>query len=90
MILKDISFTDATSLATRALLTWNRVELLAALPSAPGTLSTYVKTMLEERKLEIQALLQSAYSKVTVSIDVWTSSNYLSFMAVIGHFVGGW
>lgn len=87
-ILKDISFLDATSLATRALLTWNRVELLAALPSNPTTLSRYVKTTLEERKQEIEALLQSARSKVAVSVDVWTSGNHLSFMAVVGHFVG--
>ncbi|KAF2181517.1 hypothetical protein K469DRAFT_588902, partial [Zopfia rhizophila CBS 207.26] len=72
----------------RALLTWNRLELLAALPSSKTTLSTYVKMMLEERKKEIQALLQSARSKVAVSIDIWTSGNYYSFMAVVAHFVG--
>jgi ribosomal protein S3AE len=62
--------------------------LLRALPTSKTTLSNYVKTALEERKLIIKSLVQSAASKVAVSVDVWTSSNYLSFLGVVAHFVG--
>ena len=88
VILKDLSFRDATSTATRALLTWNRVELLDALPASHETLSRYVVTTLSERKGEIEVLLSSARSKVSVSADVWSSGNHMSFMAVVAHFVG--
>jgi hypothetical protein len=88
VILKDISFSDAASSATRALLTWNRIDLLRALPTSKTTLSNYVKRALEERKIIIKRLVQSAASKVAVSVDVWTSSNYLSFLGVVAHFVG--
>ena len=57
-------------------------------PHRFATLSNYVKTALEDRKSIIKRLVQSAASKVTVSVDVWTSSNYLSFLGVVAHFVG--
>ena len=66
-------------------MTWNLLELLEALSASHGTLSQYVKT-LEERKGEIQALLGSARSRVTVSGDVWLSGNHMSFMAVVAQF----
>jgi hypothetical protein len=34
------------------------------------------------------AMLQAAQSKISISVDVWMSSNYLSFLGVIAHFVG--
>jgi hypothetical protein len=87
-ILHDLSFRDATSSATRALISWNRIVLLAALPSAPTTLYVYILRSLEERKMEIRTLLKSARSKLSVSVDIWSSGNHLSFMAIVGHFVG--
>jgi hypothetical protein len=88
VILKDISFLCATSSATRGLLTWNRAELLQALPSAPGTISQYVGKLLDVRKAEIKTILNTCRSKVAISVDVWSSPNHLSFMAIIGHLIG--
>jgi hypothetical protein len=88
VIAKDVSFANATSAATRGLLTWNRSSLLHALPNSRSTMSEYVKTKLEERKVEVGELLRAASSKISISVDIWTSSNHLSFLGVVAHFVG--
>jgi hypothetical protein len=88
VITRDVSFATATSPAFRGLLTWNRSTLLPALPSSKSTLRQYILTSLEERKVEIWKLLAAARSRVSISVDVWTSSNYLSFLGVVAHFVG--
>ena len=87
-ILHDLSFLMATSAGTRGLLTWNRTELLRALPSSHNTLSGYVKKGLEERKEEIRKLLHAAQSKISISCDIWTSPNNVDFLGVVAHFVG--
>ena len=88
VILLDMSFLNATSSATRGLLTWNRTDMLRALPSSATTLSEYVHKMMDERKEAVHKLIASTASKVSISIDVWTSSNYLSFLGVVAHFAG--
>jgi hypothetical protein len=47
-----------------------------------------VLTLLKKRIVEVMAMLQAAQSKISISVDVWMSSNYLSFLGVIAHFVG--
>ena len=51
-------------------------------------MSEYVKAKLEERKVEVGELLRAASSKISISVDIWTSSNHLSFLGVVAHFVG--
>lgn len=86
-IMRDLSFHDVTSPSTQGLLTWNRANLLHALPNSHSTLSTYIKKLLHIRKAEVIEIIQSASSKVSVSVDVWTSDNHLSFLGVVAHFV---
>jgi hypothetical protein len=88
VIAKDVSFFNATSNMTRGLLTWNRSQLLAALPKSPSTMSSYVMKRCSERKVEVAAMLRASSSRISISIDVWTSSNYMSFLGVVAHFVG--
>jgi hypothetical protein len=85
---KDISFAVVVSVATRGLLTWNRSPLLPALLNSTTTFRKYVLAALAERKVEVRELLQAARSKISISIDVWTSSNHLSFLGVVAHSVG--
>ncbi|CAE7020025.1 hypothetical protein HRS9139_02657 [Pyrenophora teres f. teres] len=86
VILRDVSFSIATSTELRGLLTWNRTGLLKALPTARSTITSYVRSTHARRMSEIKALLQAASSQLSVSIDVWTSSNHLSFLGVVAHF----
>jgi hypothetical protein len=88
VISKDISFACASSAATRAILTWNRAELLEALPASHTTVSAYVSKSADSRIKEISVLLETARSKVAISADVWSSPNHISFMAIVAHFVG--
>ena len=88
VIANDVSFREAVSSATRGLLTWNRRPLLNALPSSAGTLSEYIMKALNRRKTQIEALLATSSSLISLSIDIWTSPNHLSFLGVVAHFVG--
>jgi len=88
VMLKDVSFSTAVSPAFRGLLTWNRSSLLAALPDSKSTMSSYVMKLVEKRKGEVKDMLAAAKSKISLSVDIWTSSNYLSFLGVVAHFVG--
>jgi hypothetical protein len=33
-------------------------------------------------------MLQAAQSRISMSVDLWTSSNHLSFLGVVAHFGG--
>ena len=41
-----------------------------------------------ERKIEIKSLLAAAIGRMNLSLDVWTSTNHLSFLGIVAHFVG--
>jgi hypothetical protein len=88
VIARDVSFATATWTGTRGLLTWQRNSLLHALPNSASTMSAYVRNSLVDRKAEIASLLRLATSKISVSVDIWTSSNYMSFLGVAAHFTG--
>jgi hypothetical protein len=87
-IMRDLSFADVTSPLTRGMLTWNRSNLLHALPDSRTTLSSYINKQARERKAEVSRLFQTAAGKISLSADVWTSGNHISFLAIVAHFVG--
>ena len=88
VILHDISFATASSAELRGLLTWNRLDLLQALPGSRTTISSYIVDSLKRRKEEIRTILRLSRSKVALSVDIWTSPNHLSFLGVVAHFLG--
>jgi len=90
VVVQDVSFENAAASSTRGLLTWNRSSLLSALPKSSTTIHNYVLRQYEQRIDEVQEVLQASVSKISVSVDIWTSSNYLSFLGVVAHFVGMW
>jgi hypothetical protein len=55
------------------------------LPDCYGTLCSYVLRYLDERMSELRILLLVARSKISISVDIWTSSNHLSFLGVVAH-----
>jgi hypothetical protein len=88
VIAKVVSVANATSVATWGLLTWNRSSLLHALPNSRSAMSKYMQAKLEERKIEVGKLLRAASSKISVSVNIWTSNIYLSILGVVAHFLG--
>jgi hypothetical protein len=85
---KDVSFNVAVSQEMRGLLTRHRQPLLNVLQTSTTTLANYVLNLLKERIVEVKAMLRAAQSKISVSVDMWMSSNNLSFLGVVAHFVG--
>jgi hypothetical protein len=61
--------------------------VLNALPTSTTTLAGYVLNSLEERIVEVMPLLRAAQSKISVSIDMWTSSNKMNFLGAVAYFV---
>jgi hypothetical protein len=51
-------------------------------------MTTYVGSKLRARKAEIAVLLQQSLGKISISVDIWMSSNHLSFLGVVAHFSG--
>ena len=89
-IVQDQSFANAVSPELRSLMTWNRAQLLPAIPKSHTTLSNYIQMTLKDRKDEIRRLLQSSVSKISFSADIWTSPNHLNFLGVVAHFIGSY
>jgi hypothetical protein len=87
-ILLDQSFSQATCAATRGLMTWQRLDLLSSLPANTKTLHQYILESLEERQQVIVDRLQIAKSRIHLSFDIWSSSNGLPLIGVVGHFIG--
>jgi hypothetical protein len=87
VVVKDVSFANATSAKFRGLLTWNRSSLLSALPKSSSTIRQYIFSTLSSRRSEVAAILQAAKSRISVSVDIWISSNHLSFVGVVAYFV---
>ena len=56
-IMRDLSFRDVTCPATRGLLTWNRTNLLNALPDSATTMSSYINKHYQTRKSEVRQLI---------------------------------
>jgi hypothetical protein len=61
--------------------------VLNALPISTTTLAGYVLNSLEERIVEVMPMLRAAQSNISVSIDMWTSFNKMSFLGVVAYYV---
>jgi hypothetical protein len=48
----------------------------------------YILRTLEGRTIEVTQLLVSLSSRISIGVNVWMSSNYLSFLGVVAHFAG--
>ena len=74
-VLQDITFRQATSTYTRALLTFDRPCIQECLASSHTSLSSWIKSAFERRSLNIKDLLIVSQSKIHLSCDIWTSTN---------------
>jgi hypothetical protein len=87
VITQDLSFNQAVHLETRDLLSYPDLEVQRLLPKSTTTLSEWIQKSYEIRYLDIKDFILTACSKVTVSSDIWTSTNGLSLLGVVGHFL---
>ena len=87
-IKQDITYRQATSQDTRDLLSFDHHELDTVLWKSHNSLKEAVEKAYHLRFSDIHNLLQRARSKIHISCDVWTSTNGLSLLGVVAHFVG--
>ena len=86
-MLQDITFRQATSTYTPALLTFDRPYIQECLASSHTSLNSWIKSAFERRSLNIKDLLIVSQSKIHLSCDIWTSTNGMSLLGVVGHLI---
>jgi hypothetical protein len=84
-----LSYREVTDEATTELLTYGKPSLARLLPTHHSTLSRWVKDSMAVRLPFVIGLVQSALSKINLSIDGWRAHNRREYVAVCGHFVDG-
>jgi hypothetical protein len=86
-VIQDLTYRQVTSQDTRNIITFDRPELAVAVWEDHKTLSKHVRKSYEDRFTEIAHLLKSARTRIHVSCDIWTSTNGLSLLGTVAHFV---
>ena len=56
------------------------------LPDSDSTVKIHAKGLFAEGKQRLRHILATAVSDIHITCDMWTSSNYLGLLGVIGHF----
>lgn len=56
-------------------------------PVSHSAIRTAIQSHWYEEKLILQRELQTAASKINISLDIWTSPNRILFLAIVAHFV---
>lgn len=84
---QNISYRSASSEDTRRMFTLVRPGIEKAMYTSHGSLSRLVVSAYKNRQLEIKDRLLIAKSRITVSCDVWTSTNHLSLLGIVAHFI---
>ena len=87
VITQDMSFNQAVHSETRDILAYPDYEIQRLLPKSETTLSSWIKHAYELRHMDIKDILRYSRSKITISFDIWTSTNYLSLLGVVAHFL---
>ncbi|UZO12987.1 uncharacterized protein OCT59_004494 [Rhizophagus irregularis] len=58
----------------------------AFIPSA-DTIKNYIMTSFNDSQKKVASILQNTSSKISFTIDAWTSSNNFSFLEITAHLV---
>jgi hypothetical protein len=87
VIKQDVSYRSATSEDTRNLLCYGRDWLLPSVWRNHSTLSKYIEQAYEDRFILIKKELRLARSRIHLSADIWTSTNRLSLLGAVAHFI---
>jgi hypothetical protein len=88
VIKQDITFRQATHEDTRVLISYGKPEIEPLLVRSHSTLKSYIEKAYETRQVEVKDVLLASSSKIHISCDVWTSTNGLSLLGVVAHFLG--
>lgn len=62
-------------------------SLMTSIPISNEKFRTWIVVEFHRRKQLVKAELQKSRSNINLSFDVWTSANYVAYLAVICHFI---
>lgn len=86
-ILEDVTFRQASSDRLQWLIAKGG-ELAGELcPTHHSTVSTWIKDSFQKRERKVINLIQASKSVIHLSFDIWTASNGVNYVAIVGHFV---
>lgn len=88
VIKQNISYRSATHEDTRRIFARTRSGLEKLMYKSHTSLSNFIVDAYDRRHLEIRDVLLTTKSQITISCDAWTSTNNLSLLGVVAHFVG--
>ena len=71
----------------RALLTYLNSNINVFLVNSPSSCNAWVYNQYTIEMARIKARIQSARTKVHISLDIWTSPNCLPILAIIAHYI---
>jgi hypothetical protein len=77
----------ATLIVLFSLLQFLNPEIDLWLPSSANTIQEWTIRIYKAQKEVVQATLQSALSKIHLTIDLWTSPNTLAILGIVGHYI---
>lgn len=87
VLLQNLTFGQATSAATVAMFQLLRGGTERLFYTAASTLSLKINELYARRQSEIQLLFHGAQPRIHISSDLWSSTNELSLLGVIAHFL---
>ena len=83
---RDIAFNQVRDSNFRAFLEYVNPMANRILPDSNSTIKTHSEGLFAEGKQRLRHMLDTAISDIHITCDIWTSSNQLNLLAVIGHF----
>lgn len=87
-IKQNASYRSGTSDDTRDIICFGRDWLEKSVWKSPSTLSKYIEEAYRNRCYDIKEILCGSQSKIHLSCDVWKSTNNMSLLGVVAHFLG--
>jgi hypothetical protein len=82
-----IAFVQIENTYFRELLSYFNSRLAAFVPSARYTVRKWLLDEFKELRTVLKDDILNSRSKVSISFDLWSSPNFLSMIAVCGHFI---
>ena len=87
IIAHDLPLNLPTHDDSRKLLSQGKPEILHILPKSHTTMSTWVKQSYLDRAPKIKKILDTAKSRINLSMDAWKASNKQDYLGIAAHLI---
>lgn len=87
VVCMHIPFSIVENSHFRAFLGIFNSSLLTHVPVSKESIHTWIIAEFHRRKEFVKAELQASRSNINLSFDIWTSANYMAYLAVLCHFI---